>query len=451
ASSPTPARLPDSLEPEPDKAEETPAAKDPDDIRINVEEPKGRKSAAVRHRELYDLMKVEPDATEQDLRNAYKRRALALHPDKGGNEEDFKAMKYAYDVLTDPEKRTVYDLHGQEGLRQMEMAKQMEANGQFFAPIAMLLSLADGKRRLLAFLLLLLGLFFMLPFILITLKWDGSVGFHWTVALIPVWLVQLPICCIQQCVAPEPPEGDEEEWGEDERQNFKQQKKEARWIHCQGLVVLGLLLSFQILVLLRLEGDITASWFLVMLPGVLLEAWWLVLKVRISPIKWAMTDPVAAAEAHYAGSVWKSRKFWYFMFGFVQLGMMRLIALLLLAECADSGSMSWWVVPVPLYFSATFRILNAALACGSSSRPGSGIAMAAAGLAVAFWLTMLLLAIGKLDGGTYSAGLVFSPLFTLFAAVTCLVSILVGCWPRDHLEDMAKAMGEPIGRPAETE
>jgi len=440
-------------DPSPDRPEAVPteekAAEGPGDVHLDIGESM---PMPAQDRELYDLLKVEPDATEDVLRGAYKRRALELHPDKGGNEEDFKAMKGAYDVLTDPEKRTVYDQHGKEGLRQLEMARQMEANG-FFSPIQWLLSLSSGKRQVLALLVVLVAMFFMLPFVLTTLKWDGTAGFHWAIVLIPVWLLQLPICFLQQCVVPEPPQGDEEEWGEDERTKFTQQKKEHHWLRFEGFVFSGLLLLFQLLLLLRLEDDISVSWFVVMLPWILLEVWWVVLKVMVAPVQWTRADAMAAAEALVnTGTVWKSLKFWCFLLSFVQLGAMRLVAVLLLAECADSGNTSWWIAPVPLYVAAAFSIIKAAVdACGSSPQPNSGPAMVATSLSVAAWLTMVLLAVGKLDGGSYSAGLVFSPIFAVFGLVTCCFCSVVGWCPRDQLETAAKQVGETIGRSAETE
>lgn len=43
-------------------------------------------------------------------------RALRLHPDKGGDPELFKEVTHAYEVLSDPEKRNIYDTRGEAGL-----------------------------------------------------------------------------------------------------------------------------------------------------------------------------------------------------------------------------------------------------------------------------------------------------------------------------------------------
>lgn len=61
-------------------------------------------------------MGVEKDAGENDIKKAYRKLALKAHPDKGGDPETFKNLTTAYEVLSDPEKRKVYDQHGKEGL-----------------------------------------------------------------------------------------------------------------------------------------------------------------------------------------------------------------------------------------------------------------------------------------------------------------------------------------------
>jgi DnaJ family protein A protein 2 len=70
----------------------------------------------VRERKFYDLLEVTVDASEADLKKAYRKKALRLHPDKGGDPEMFKEVTHAYQVLSDPEKRSIYDARGEAGL-----------------------------------------------------------------------------------------------------------------------------------------------------------------------------------------------------------------------------------------------------------------------------------------------------------------------------------------------
>ncbi|KAF5376576.1 hypothetical protein D9757_008254 [Collybiopsis confluens] len=70
----------------------------------------------VRETKFYDLLEVSPSASESELKKAYRKKALRLHPDKGGDPELFKEVTHAYEVLSDPEKRSIYDARGEAGL-----------------------------------------------------------------------------------------------------------------------------------------------------------------------------------------------------------------------------------------------------------------------------------------------------------------------------------------------
>ena len=64
----------------------------------------------------YKVLGVDKKATDAELKKAYRKLALRHHPDKGGSEEKFKQISEAYEVLSDPKKRHVYDVYGHEGL-----------------------------------------------------------------------------------------------------------------------------------------------------------------------------------------------------------------------------------------------------------------------------------------------------------------------------------------------
>jgi curved DNA-binding protein len=73
-------------------------------------------------RDYYDILGVNKNASEDELKRAYRKLAMKYHPDKNPNkkeaEERFKEINEAYAVLSDKEKRKQYDTFGKEGFRQ---------------------------------------------------------------------------------------------------------------------------------------------------------------------------------------------------------------------------------------------------------------------------------------------------------------------------------------------
>ncbi len=72
-------------------------------------------------RDYYQVLNVSRDASESELKKAYRQLALKYHPDKNPGdraaEDKFKEAAEAYEVLKDPEKRKIYDQFGHEGLK----------------------------------------------------------------------------------------------------------------------------------------------------------------------------------------------------------------------------------------------------------------------------------------------------------------------------------------------
>lgn len=61
---------------------------------------------------LYQVLGVSKEATETEIKKAYRKLAIKHHPDKGGDEETFKKISEAYSVLSDKDKRKQYDMFG---------------------------------------------------------------------------------------------------------------------------------------------------------------------------------------------------------------------------------------------------------------------------------------------------------------------------------------------------
>ncbi|KAF9946475.1 hypothetical protein BGZ72_000292 [Mortierella alpina] len=92
----------------------------------------------------YDTLGVSPDATEAEIKKAYRKLAMQYHPDKNPDAGDrFKEISHAYETLSDPESREMYDRYGEDGpggaggfgfgggMSQEEMFAQMFGGGFF--------------------------------------------------------------------------------------------------------------------------------------------------------------------------------------------------------------------------------------------------------------------------------------------------------------------------------
>ena len=86
-------------------------------------------------RDAYEILGVGRDASDKDIKKAFRSRARQLHPDVNHDdpeaEEKFKELAEAQEVLVDPEKRAVYDRYGWDGLDSRGYAPNFQGFGSF--------------------------------------------------------------------------------------------------------------------------------------------------------------------------------------------------------------------------------------------------------------------------------------------------------------------------------
>ena len=72
-------------------------------------------------RDYYEVLGVDRQASEEEIKKTYRKLALKYHPDRNPGDQEaedkFKEAAEAYEVLRDSEKRNIYDQFGHEGLQ----------------------------------------------------------------------------------------------------------------------------------------------------------------------------------------------------------------------------------------------------------------------------------------------------------------------------------------------
>jgi hypothetical protein len=140
----------------------------------------------------YEVLGVEKTSSDDAIRRAYRQLALRYHPDKAGpaGAEKFKEVQEAYATLSDPHKRQLYDLYGEDGMKIFDNDFMADKSYLFTDPrVAIAIFLLVGTVTV---------LILLFP-VLLAVKVDTYATWSWFVVFIPVYIGELFIlstCCI---------------------------------------------------------------------------------------------------------------------------------------------------------------------------------------------------------------------------------------------------------------
>lgn len=91
------------------------------------------------NKDYYEILQINKNANNEEIKKSYRKLALKYHPDKNNDPEAaerFKEIAVAYEILSDKEKREIYDRFGEDGLRgRFPTAFDIDPDAIFYAVV----------------------------------------------------------------------------------------------------------------------------------------------------------------------------------------------------------------------------------------------------------------------------------------------------------------------------
>lgn len=231
--------------------------------------------------EYYEVLGIEDKkrATTESIKQAYKKQSLLLHPDRMARKgievtkehnERFQKLKEAYDTLSDPRKRRLYDQLGSTGVMLVESPDKID-------PKVFLKNFQKNKKdrfTILLLILLIFGALITLP-VLFSLKCDGRIqDAPWLAIWTPMWIIDSVLLLSSILVFLEPDHEPEE--GEEPVEKI------PLYIKVLYLVQTCSMVLTQIFVLAKLDEVLNFSWGKIFIPWYVYEAFSVLEKIPMA-------------------------------------------------------------------------------------------------------------------------------------------------------------------------
>jgi hypothetical protein len=229
----------------------------------------------------YHILGINRNASQDDVRRAYRQLALRYHPDKlrqygshlgtnqasiQGEEELFKDISRAYEILCDTEKRRIYDQYDETGIRMYEhVGDQSEYAKLFFDP--RYLCLACIISSLLVVVVLLFPIF-------LALQLDVPLNWNWALVAIPIWIVDVFVALIIISIlrgTSKTTTSTEEDRDGDFSHRESHILGMSIWEKGATIVWFLSILAFEIFLVLRLNHQIIWNWAFIFIPYWIVE------------------------------------------------------------------------------------------------------------------------------------------------------------------------------------
>lgn len=383
---------------------------------------------------LYALLGVEKTATAREIKKGFHKMSLKYHPDKNPEEGPvmFPAIQRAHEVLTDPQKKAIYDRAGEAGLKQMEMM------GGGVPPWLM-----SAGKSILSCMLCMLSLMFLLFVIFLAMRADKTVDWSWDVVFIPLWILDSLLlfgtCCILQPFCQKSDDPDEQP----ERPSILTPIKPLCFV------------AFHIMLVLKLDGNATYTWAIAFAPLFVLLALNL-LSSALAGLATLQVMGMAASDARRDKIVHFFRKSYAFLNAVAWSLKMLVFAVLIMLKLDEHTDWAWVIVFLPIYLPlAIFWIIDTVLAVWwpPADRPEDAPSpLGEQGFTLLghsiVYITVALL-VTRLEGGAsagVSAAIAILPLLLILGCMVCcgcliFIMPMPDDFPEEDEEDVDIAAG----------
>lgn len=429
-------------------------------------------------------MGVNKNATPEEIRRAYKDKALRLHPDKrqGRGEvvtpEDranFQHMKEAYDILSDPQRRELYDKLGETGLKMTEDPASVSPEkimGNF-------LSMRNTDRlKLCIFVVGFVGFILLVP-ILACAKIDDKITISWLVIGIPLWIIDgIVVYLMIYAVA----QGRHKPSGEMEDATSEVDPNGPLWLRILNLIQFCLTVLFEVFVALNLDHRINWDWAYVAIPYFVWEG---IRAVPLLLVAFARAPPLEPeGEDVEGGSIPANIRRSIFLMqrtearmGLFGRSLYILQVIYIVLKLDDKTDLSWWGVFWPVYVTLGMYFLKYLAQCiqasavlarearlneGISSEPSPQAKYAGELQSKAMYscccggvyVAMILLTVAKIAGADFSTYIIFIPVFAVAGCLVCCMVCMICCCRGDmdslnpHQPPEEEEAGEPVPIPS---
>lgn len=299
------------------------------------------RSASFVDKGLYDILGVAPSSTAAEIKTAYRKLALRYHPDKNAVEGPvrFPQIQRAYEVLSNPQKRKIYDQMGESGLQAFEMSAGT-IPPWLFAVGAMILSCLSCSGALLIILFV----------SFVSMQAEGSITWSWATVFVPLWILD----CVLLFAT----------WAKLKSFMSSDDEDDTKPSPFRSALIVGRVLTFlifHVLVVIKLDDHAGYAWVTAFLPFLILQG----ISILDSLLD-VLPAIVPCCDGKFIAKIWALLKE-------IRMSCMTATFIVLLGEKLDGHvpDLDWAVIFSPLYVPlALMWLVDMVIALQHKAPPG---------------------------------------------------------------------------------